>query len=255
MAVREQALEVPAELGEWISDLDVATVEDRAPGHPVVDEPDHATRLVLRVAPGRGGELVVVGPRTRASYHVSQPGLWCARATLRPGRAARLLGCPAGQLVDRILPLGVFRPPVSPAESFAHLLTHALPTATTPRETLLRDAVTLLSTGTEGVAGVARRLGVSERHLRTVFADDVGLSPKHFARIERLRTVLADSPRRPLAELAATLGFSDQSHLSGEFRRFMGVSPAAFRRGELPPATGCSARSVTVAPAGDPVRR
>ncbi|MFD9705806.1 AraC family transcriptional regulator [Lentzea sp. NPDC059081] len=54
-----------------------------------------------------------------------------------------------------------------------------------------------------------------------------------------LRVVPAQD--RPWAEIAADAGFHDQAHLTGELRRLMGVSPAAFRRGELPPATRCHA--------------
>lgn len=100
--------------------------------------------------------------------------------------------------------------------------------------------------GPGGVATAARRLHVSERHLRNLFVDGVGLSPKHFARIDRVRTVLAHARARPWADLAADVGYYDQSHLIGEFRRLMGVPPAAFRRGELPTATPCHAPTDTV---------
>ncbi|NUU21634.1 MAG: AraC family transcriptional regulator, partial [Streptomycetaceae bacterium] len=46
---------------------------------------------------------------------------------------------------------------------------------------------------------------------------------------------------RPLADLATDVGYNDQAHLTGEFRRLMGVPPAAFRRGERPTATACRA--------------
>jgi len=34
----------------------------------------------------------------------------------------------------------------------------------------------------------------------------------------------------PLAEVALRAGFADQSHFTREFRRHVGVTPAAFRR-------------------------
>lgn len=222
MGVDEHAVEVPAGLRAWLSEISVATVTEH--GRTVLDEPDHATTLVLRVVPGHGSELVVMGPRTRARYHVGEPGPWCVRAKIHTGRTRSLLGRPAHELVDRVLPLRSFQSGQGDPR----------------RDELLRDAITLLSDGREGVATAAHRLNVSECHLRTLFLDGVGLSPKHFARIDRLRTVLAEE--RPWADLAADAGYYDQSHLTGEFRRLMGVSPAAFRRGELPAATRCHAK-------------
>ncbi|GHH49080.1 helix-turn-helix domain-containing protein [Lentzea cavernae] len=215
----EERVEVPADLRAWISGISVATAGDE---RTVLAEPDHATTLVLRVVPDHGSELVVEGPRTRARYHRSDPGPWCVRARIHTGRVRSLLGRPAHELVDRVVPLGEF-----PGG-------HEDPR----RDELLREATALLAGGS--VAAVARELHVSERHLRTLFLDGVGVSPKHFARIDRLRAVLAQD--RPWAEVAAGTGFYDQAHLTGEFRRLMGVSPAAFRRGDLPAALPCHAK-------------
>ncbi len=47
-------------------------------------------------------------------------------------------------------------------------------------------------------------------------------------RVQYASHLLAHS-RTPLAEIALTCGFSDQSHLSFLFKRYMGVSPSKFR--------------------------
>lgn len=91
----------------------------------------------------------------------------------------------------------------------------------------------------DGVAATARRLHVSERRLRALFADGVGLSPKHFARIRRVRTVLANASEQRWANVAAVAGYYDQSHMTTEFRHLMGVSPAAFVAGRRPAAWRC----------------
>lgn len=81
---------------------------------------------------------------------------------------------------------------------------------------------------------------ISERRLHTLFTAGTGLSPKHFARIDRVRTVLAADAGR-WSDIAATAGYYDQSHMTAEFRHFMGVPPAAFTAGRRPAATPCSA--------------
>jgi methylphosphotriester-DNA--protein-cysteine methyltransferase len=77
--------------------------------------------------------------------------------------------------------------------------------------------------------------GVSERYLRRVFTQGVGISPKHFARISRVRKVLG----RPgsWSAVAAEAGDFDQSHLVAEFRSIMRVTPGAFEAGRVPVTT------------------
>jgi AraC-like DNA-binding protein len=49
-------------------------------------------------------------------------------------------------------------------------------------------------------------------------------------RFEQVRNKLWHSPDCNLAGLAHELGYSDQSHLSKEFKRYSGTTPAAFAR-------------------------
>ncbi|MFF0343778.1 helix-turn-helix transcriptional regulator [Kribbella sp. NPDC004875] len=79
----------------------------------------------------------------------------------------------------------------------------------------------------------AARLGVSERYLRRVFRQAVGVSPKHFARISRVRSVIKQSGRS-WSDTAAYVGYADQSHLIADFRALMRVTPTAFATGEVP---------------------
>jgi AraC-like DNA-binding protein len=221
---------VPAELRPWVLGIDEAT----ARGAPVVDVPDQATTLVVR----SGREVVVMGPRTRAAYHVGEPGPSCVRIRLRPGRAQTLLGRSVRDLADRAVPiselpgLDVGRLRHDPVRVLAAGLADR-----TVEEDLVTAAAELLAG--ENVADTARRLHISERRLRTLFADGVGLSPKHFARIGRVRTVLATSSHRRWADVAAAAGYYDQSHMTAEFRHLMGVSPGAFVAGRRPAARPC----------------
>jgi AraC-like DNA-binding protein len=82
---------------------------------------------------------------------------------------------------------------------------------------------------------VATELGVSERHLRRVFRQSLGVSPKEFAKLERFHRALREARRggRPSwASIAVEAGYYDQAHLIAEFRAISGVTPRALL-GEL----------------------
>ncbi|MES4906796.1 MULTISPECIES: helix-turn-helix domain-containing protein [unclassified Streptomyces] len=226
------SLVVPPALLRWVARIEVAT----ATGSAAVDVPDHATTLLLR---SDKRELIVMGPRTRATYHIGAPGHSCVRVRMRPGRAQALLGRPLRDLADRVLPLREL--PGLDIGQFAVDPIAALEGAVADRpepEARLDEAADLLVGAT--VAATAARLHISERRLHTLFTDGTGLSPKHFARIDRVRAVLAADAGGRWSDIAATAGYYDQSHMTAEFRHFMGVPPAAFTAGRRPAATACT---------------
>jgi AraC-like DNA-binding protein len=229
---RVSSLAVPPGLLRWVAGIDIAT----ATGSAAVDAPDHATTLLLRTDKR---ELIVMGPRTRAAYHVAASGRSCVRVRMRPGRARALLGRPLRDLADRALPLREL--PGLEVDQFAAdpvaALEEALADVPEPSARLEEAARLLVGTT---VAATAATLHISERRLHALFTDGTGLSPKHFARIGRVRTVLAADAGR-WADIAATAGYYDQSHMTAEFRHFMGVPPAAFTAGRRPTATSCTA--------------
>jgi AraC-like DNA-binding protein len=95
---------------------------------------------------------------------------------------------------------------------------------------LLRVSMELLrrTAGAPRLAMLARRLGVTDRHLRRLMVDEIGIAPRHFARIQRFHALLRslDSSARPSwATLAADHGYADQSHLIREVNDLAGVTP------------------------------
>ncbi len=83
------------------------------------------------------------------------------------------------------------------------------------------------------VNDLARSAGVSRKHLVTLFAREVGLSPKQFLQLKRFEEALQlmqTNPDMPLSEVAYTSGFADQAHLTRQFRRYMGRSPSAYQQ-------------------------
>ncbi len=79
------------------------------------------------------------------------------------------------------------------------------------------------------VEAIAQALGISARQLERMFRREIGLAPKHFARLTRFRRMLSalDRANPQWADLAARAGYSDQPHLVREFREFAGLTPRA----------------------------
>jgi AraC-like DNA-binding protein len=71
----------------------------------------------------------------------------------------------------------------------------------------------------------------SRKHYERNFQEIVGTSPKQFLRIIRFQHALhykAQHQETKLAELAYECGFSDQSHMTNEFRDLAGLTPKRF---------------------------
>ncbi len=107
--------------------------------------------------------------------------------------------------------------------------------AAAPLEQRVRGLI-LLRLGADGAdqAAIARTLGMSRRTLRrrledqgTGFAEILADCRERSARMMLTRTAL------PIAEIAAALGYSDQSAFERAYRRRTGVTPAAWRRAAL----------------------
>jgi transcriptional regulator GlxA family with amidase domain len=78
---------------------------------------------------------------------------------------------------------------------------------------------------------LADSLDVSERHLRDAFVFDVGCPPSQYLRrlrIERAKQLLRDG--MPIKVIATEVGFVDTAHLSRNFKKIVGMTPAQFAR-------------------------
>ncbi|MCM3921229.1 helix-turn-helix transcriptional regulator [Frankia sp. AiPs1] len=241
----------------WVERVSVATYSGDVDPHPWIYAPDPATTIVWRRTEDGYGVLRVLGPRTRAAYHPSKDIPLCIKVRITIGFVPTVLGIAACDVVDRVLPLhelwgrsadqltddlaGIGDDP----ERAAAVLVAALDSrvreagpAGPSRANLVQAAAVELSTSASGapatVSGVARQVGVSERQLRNLFAQTVGLPPKQVARLNRIRAVLDRTGRQPWARLASDAGFYDQSHLTADFHHIMGVTPGQFAAGKLP---------------------
>jgi AraC-like DNA-binding protein len=192
----------------------------------------------------RSGVVVVPGSEGRLRVDLGQ---WRSAVfvSFHPGGAYPFLGTPPAAAGEPVLDLQEVwgrdalllrdRLAEAPAAEAAllivedALLAHAvLPLRPDPAITA---AVTALDRGMP-VAQVAASLRVSQSTLLRHFAAQVGLPPKQFARVRRLRRLLAAAHGRPgtgWAGAAAECGYFDQAHMIAEFRALAGMTPAQYR--------------------------
>jgi AraC family transcriptional regulator, regulatory protein of adaptative response / DNA-3-methyladenine glycosylase II len=102
------------------------------------------------------------------------------------------------------------------------------------RADLAARAVRLIADGyadEHGITGLARRLAVTDRHLRRLLLAELGATPIALARTTRLQTarrLLADTPT-PITEIAFASGFSSVRQFNASFRDAYGQPPSALR--------------------------
>jgi AraC family transcriptional regulator of adaptative response / DNA-3-methyladenine glycosylase II len=119
------------------------------------------------------------------------------------------------------------------------------------RGDLVARALRLVAAGAvddDGVAGLARRLSVSERHLHRSLVAEVGVGPLALARTRRAQTarLLVDQTALSMTEIAFAAGFASVRQFNDVMRAEFGCPPGELRR-RTPDDTGqVGARAGTV---------
>jgi len=219
---------------------------------PGVVIPRPELQLVVRFGPSsrNGLDVHAFGARQRVHRKLIRRGQRSVTARLALGAPEAVLGVPASEMAGRIVALEDLWGDVA-ARRLCARLAEARDTAAAAavlesaiaervaaangkghrrpaRAELALAAAERLASGSESVYAVAAELGVSERHLRRVFRETVGVSPKAFARIARFHRALGaarEDGRAGWAGIAAAAGYYDQAHLIAEFRAIAGVTP------------------------------
>lgn len=193
------------------------------------------------------GDVHVVGPRTRALLKDAMGFERAVVVQFKPGWSTPLVGLPAHALTDRYVELeeawgapardlvfDLLRAGDVPemidrlARAFA-LAVHPIKEPSSAR--LARRAVRLLEEGRSSVESVACQLGVTARHLRRAFAENIGIGPKAFARSARLQRALRLAQSSDdWSRVAVDAGYYDQAHLITDFQALVGLTPTAFAR-------------------------
>ena len=85
------------------------------------------------------------------------------------------------------------------------------------------------------VEELAEESGYSSRYIRALFADRIGHSPKELSSILRMQRALGylwDNAVADLSDTAQRFGFSDQSHMNREFRKWFGLTSGMVKDAE-----------------------
>jgi AraC-like DNA-binding protein len=187
---------------------------------------------------------IVVGPWTEHFIARLPAGTRIVGTRFHPGRAPSLLGLPAAELLNQLVPLrDVWRrtfcsslervteqPELSARRSaFEATLLNLLAYAA-PNDPIVDGSIDWLAHHPHGrIEKLSQWIGISARHLQRRFSASVGYGPKAFQSILRFQRLLnlagRSRRRRNLAELAADAGYADQAHMTREILRFSGCQP------------------------------
>ena len=105
----------------------------------------------------------------------------------------------------------------------------------TPRSETMRKALAITEAqlaGTPQFEEIAAAVAMSPRSLARRFADEMGMTWRRALR--RLRMIhaieaLAGDPKRPVTDVAMSVGYSSLSAFNAAFREFTGVTPTEYR--------------------------
>lgn len=206
--------------------------------------PDGAIDVVLSYG-AAGGEppdvALAVGTMTRPLVVSGNEARAYVGVRFWPGRALPFLGVPASELTDLRVDLADLWTDHEEclanlyadgraAAAFGGLLERRLGRARRLDRTVDAAVRAILRAGGNlSIASLAPALGVTRQHLARAFARHVGVPPKMFARVARVRRALATArvaTSVDWAALALDVGYYDQAHLAGEVRELTGRTPS-----------------------------
>lgn len=203
-------------------------------------------------------ETTFVGVVSRIDRRRLRGASWNVAAKLEPGACGALLDRDAALVTDRILPAGsvttidgaklaerLIEQQDDVEQQVATLtaaLCSALAAVPASRLRAAREASALGSLiehdrSVRTVGGLAREAGVGVRAVQRLFREHAGVSPLWMIRRYRLidaAEAARSGERMSWTTLAADLGYSDQAHLSRDFKTTVGMTPTQYAASVLP---------------------
>jgi AraC-like DNA-binding protein len=210
--------------------------------------PDGCMDIIFVLGGGTRVGASVVGTMTTALVVPTATRAEYLAVRFRPGQAYHVLGVPASALTDRAVALddvwgdgGELLERLlaeSSLDARVRVLDFALVRRLKARsrpDGLVDAAVDRIraARGRVEIAALCGALGVTRQHLARQFGERVGVAPKVLARVVRLQNVVQRVLAGDAADwsgLAYECGYADQSHLVGEFRALVGLTPGEYAR-------------------------
>jgi AraC-like DNA-binding protein len=180
----------------------------------VIDTAQQASVIGIHFKPGGGFPFFKMPACELHNLHVSLEDLW---------------GHEAGLLRERLLEAQ------TPQEKFQVLEQCLLEQAFKPLERhravdcalgLFRNIHTA-----PAMTDLADHIGISSRRFIQLFSNEVGLTPKLFARVRRFQQVLQNIRTNAdfsWVDMAASCGYFDQAHFIHDFKEFSGINPTTY---------------------------
>src|SRR5688572_9904158 len=205
--------------------------------------PDGCVDLVVEVAPKNHGAWIY-GSTTRPTDIACSHGAHYLGIRFKPGQSRHFIDADACDLTDAraelhsltSFPTEMIATRIDSSALFSNL--DEIFTATlsrSPPDVSLIDRVIQhvgARHGLVSIEAVARHFGKSRRQLERTFLQIVGVPLKFFCTLARLRhaaRLISQPLQRPLTAIAGDAGYSDQAHMTRDFRRLAGVTPARLR--------------------------
>jgi AraC-like DNA-binding protein len=217
------------------------------------DDGVEAARELAALPEAKPDPLIAAGLHTKVSYVLERPEQSGLQLAVHPLACRALFGLPAaelsvaddggGELLGRDAATTQERLTETPdwPTAFRLLGDHLRRSLSEERYGEVRSEVRHawhlmeVSGGRLPIALVAARVGVTPRHLGTLFRREVGCPPKTVAQLIRFQRVvslikvsLAHTGRVDLGDVAAAAGYADQSHLTHEVVDRLGIPPSAW---------------------------
>jgi AraC-like DNA-binding protein len=251
-------LSPPGDLSRWIAcfwQIRGECALDSGAMHRVL--PDGCGDLLLDLAAERLGRHAasISGPMTRAHVFELTGSVDFVGVRFRPGAVGFFAGVDAAQLLDARVPFG---DTANTGQYFVEALAElndltaraarliaigrarfAIAERTDPAvESALARLGARRAFELPRISVLARDVGLSERALERRFAHHVGFTPVRFRRLARFRAALRAHAvtRQEWAQIALDTGFSDQAHLTRDFREFAGITPIEWAHSQRAPA-------------------
>ncbi|MBK8466919.1 MAG: AraC family transcriptional regulator [Chloracidobacterium sp.] len=185
-----------------------------------------AGQLTTRLSIGPSGDTDIFGVRLRPEAGSALLGISMAEIRDQIIDLRSILGSREDELFEKLAAAADFNARIVIFEDFFSAF------GETAVSMEMRSCVSAQrsASGSMSVGDCAAYLNWSERRLERAFNEQIGLSPKLFARIIRFQTFLdaIGSNDSTLLDGALKAGYYDQAHMIKDFRNFSGVTPTEY---------------------------